>query len=278
MPVIALTQEMGSLAKEVALSAAELMGLQVMRHEVEDHVARHMAVKPSLIRRLREGKAGVIERLRTDTSSLALYSAEEVFELASKGNVVLRGWGASRLLRAVPHVVCVRITRSMEQRIRWLMEHLEFDDEHAAAAEIRRSDEAHASRMQQQFGVRWGDPVLYDLVLNTDRLSVQTCAELIRAATLRPEFQETDASRAVLQNLTLEAHVRAALRDHPDTDHTNVSVEARGGQITLRGIVADATELTATEGVARAVDGVAVVINELRPMRAGSRFVTRTDE
>ena len=53
MTVIALTQEMGSLAKEVAEQVARDLGLQVMRHEVVDHVASRMHVSKSLINRLR---------------------------------------------------------------------------------------------------------------------------------------------------------------------------------------------------------------------------------
>lgn len=277
MPVIALTQEMGSLAKEVAEQLAADMGLALMRHELEDHVAERMHIKPSLIRRMREGKAGMIERMRTDKTTLAIYTAEELFELAAAGNVVLRGWGATMLLRPVQHVVRIRITRSLENRIAWLTENLGMKDEDAAAAEIRRSDDAHAHRMNEQFGVRWGDPQLYDLVLNTDRMSVESCAEQIRQLTLRPEFQETEASQATLRNLTLSAHVRAALRTSPDTDHTNVTVEADRGNVVLRGIVDDADELTATEAVARRVPGVSSVTNEVRPMRASSRFVTNSD-
>jgi cytidylate kinase len=278
MPVIALTQEMGSLAQEVSQRLAIDMGLVAMRHEVEQHVAEKMAVKPSLIRRFREGQAGVIERMRTDARSFAIYTAEELYDLADKGNVVLRGWGATMLLRPVSHVVCVRITRPMEKRVAWLMKHLEIDDEVAAAAEIRRSDDAHAHRMHQQFGVRWGDPLLYDLVLNTERLSVETCAAVIRELTQRPEFQETEDSRATLRNLALAAHVRAMLRETPDTGATNISVEVENGRAVLRGIVADAAELRATEQVTRQVPGITEVVNELKPMRAGSRFVTRTDD
>jgi cytidylate kinase len=277
MPVIALTHEMGSLAKDVAEHLAAEMGLALMRHEVEDHVAERMHVKPSLIRRMREGKAGMIERMRTDKTTMAIYTAEELFELAAAGNVVLRGWGATMLLRPVQHAVRVRITRSREKRIAWLMENLDIEDEDAAAAEIRRSDDAHAHRMNEQFGVRWGNPRLYDLVLNTDRLSVATCVHLIRELTQRPEFQETEASRAVLRNLTLAAHVRAALRTSPHTDHTNVTVEADGGNVILRGIVVDADELKATEEVARGVHGVSNVVNEVRPMRTSNRFVTNSD-
>ena len=212
MTVIAMTQEMGSLAKDVADQLASDLGLATMRHEVVDHVSSRMRVPTSLINRLREGKAGAIERMRADKASLAVYMAEEVLEVASRGNVVLRGWGATCLLRRVRHVVSVRITRPLAQRVAWLQERLGTDDAAFAEEEIRRSDRAHAARMQAQFDVTWGDPLLYDLVLNTDRVSVESCAAQIAALSRRPEFAETEASRAVLANLWLEARVRAALR------------------------------------------------------------------
>jgi hypothetical protein len=132
MPVIALTQEMGSLAKDVALRLAEAGGLSVMRNEVVENVAGRMHVPASLIRRLREGKAGFVERLSTDKDRVALYTAEEVFAQAERGNVILRGWGATCLLGPVRHVVRVRVTRPLEQRVGWLMEHLGTDDREAA--------------------------------------------------------------------------------------------------------------------------------------------------
>ena len=242
MPVIALTQEMGSLAKDVSVQLAEEMGLELMRHEVIERVADRMQVSTSLIGRLRGGKAGFVERLTADRRSLALYTAEELFALADRGNVVLRGWGATCLLRPVPHVVCVRITRSLKKRIDWLMTHLETDDAEFAEAEIRRSDEAHAARMHAQFGVSWGDPVLYDLVLNTDRLTVDSCVAQIRALAARPEFAETARSRALLANMALAARVKAALKDAAATADIRVTVEADHGRVSLRGIVLDADE------------------------------------
>ncbi|HEY5930739.1 MAG TPA: cytidylate kinase family protein, partial [Burkholderiales bacterium] len=164
MPVIAMTQEMGSLAKDVALQLAQTANLAVMRHEVVENVASRMHVPSSLISRLREGKAGLVERLTTDQQRVAVYTAQEVFALADKGNVVLRGWGATCLLRPVRHVLRVRVTRSFKARVGWLMDKLETDDESFAEAEVRRSDDAHAARMHAQFGVTWGDPLLYDLV------------------------------------------------------------------------------------------------------------------
>jgi len=274
MPVIALTQEMGSLAKDVSLKLAETLGLAVMRHEVIEHVADRMQVSTSLIGRLRSGKAGLVERLTTDRRSVALYTAEELFALADRGNVVLRGWGATCLLRPVPHVVCVRITRSMKKRVEWLMADLETDDAEFAEAEIRRSDQAHAARMHAQFGVTWGDPVLYDLVLNTDRLSVESCVEQIRLMVNRPEFAETPASRALLANMALEARVRAALKEHEATRDINVTITANHGELLLRGIVLNSDERAQAEAVAAEVSGVSGVHNQLRLMASTRRFAS----
>lgn len=272
MPIIAMTQEMGSLAKDVAIELAASMNLSVMRHEVVDHLAGKLHVSTSVISRLREGKATLIERVKNDKDRFALYSAEEVFTQADQGNVVIRGWGATCLLRPVPHVVCVRITRSMSKRVEWLMNHLETDDREFAETEIRRSDDAHASRMQQQFGVTWGDPVLYDVVLNTDRLSVHSCVEQIRALTLRPEFQETEESRKLLNNMTLAARVRAKLKDHEATAEINITIEAENGNVLLRGIVINEREKAEVEKVATEVKGVTTVRNELRLMTSTRLF------
>ena len=272
MPVIALTQEMGSLAKDVAMRLAEVGGLAVMRNEVVDNVAGRMQVPASLIRRLREGKAGLVERFSTDKEQVALFTAEEMFAQAVRGNVVLRGWGATCLLQPVRHVVRVRVTRPFEQRVAWLMDNLGTDDRDAAEAEVRRSDHAHATRMNAQFGVTWGDPLLYDLVLNTDRLSVDTCAEQVLQLARRPEFQETADSRAVLEGLALSARVRAALKANESTSNVDVQVEASGGTVTLSGIVVNDREKEETERVATAVAGVGKVENKLRLMTISRKF------
>ena len=116
MPVIALTQGMGSLAQDIAEQLASELGLATLQHEVAERVADKMHVSKSLISRLRSGKAGLLEGLRTDSHAIAVYTAEEVLDAAARGNVVIRGWGATQLLRAVPHVPCIRVMRPLERR------------------------------------------------------------------------------------------------------------------------------------------------------------------
>lgn len=274
MPVIAMTQEMGSLAKDVSLQLAQTGQLAIMRHEVLENVAGRMHVPGSLISRLREGKAGLVERLTTDKERVAVYTAQEVFDLADKGNIVLRGWGATCLLRPVRHVLRVRVTRPFRQRVAWLMEHLGTDDESFAEDEVRRSDNAHASRMHDQFGVTWGDPLLYDLVLNTDRVSVESCVEQIRQLANRPEFQETAESRAMLADLALNARIRAALKDHESTRDININIESKNGKAVLSGIVINAHESAEAARVASTVAGIVSVDNQLRLMASSRRFAS----
>lgn len=273
MPVIAMNQEMGSKGKDVAALLAQQLGLALVRHEVVDHVADKMHTKKSLVRRVMEGKAGFIEGMSTDKKSLAVYTAEEVFELAVKGNVVIRGWGATYLLRQVPHIPCVRVCAPFDVRVRFLMERLDTDDEEVVREELRRSDAAHVANMHNRFGVTWGDPLIYDLVLNTERLSVETCVEQIKQLLQRPEFQETAEAKERLANIALEWRVRATLKSSPDTDEVNITIEADNGTVRLAGIVLHQSERVAAEKITASVPGVSAVDNQLKVM-ARSRMFT----
>jgi hypothetical protein len=186
--------------------------------------------------------------------------------------VVLRGWGATCVLRGVPHVVRVRVTRSFESRVQWVMDDLETDSRASAEAEVRRSDNAHAARMHGTYGVTWGDPLLYDLVINTDRVSVDSAAHLILELAGRPEFQETPQSRAALAGLALAAKVRAALKANESTRHTDVQIEGREGRAILTGIVVNEQEKSEAERIASQVVGVGNVDNRLNLMAVTRKF------
>ena len=269
MPVIAMTQEMATLGKDVALGVAEKLGLQLVRHEVGDLVAGRMQVKKSLIRRIREGKASKIEKWAADEKTISIFTAEDVFDLAEKGNVLIRGWGATLLLRAVPHIPCIRVTAPMELRVKRLMERLETDDEELARHEIEADDEARASRMGGHFNVTWGEPSLYDLTLNTERLSIATCVEEVIRLVQGEDFRETPQSRQLLSDLALQARARAALRADPRTANIDITVDVKGGDVAMRGIVVDDKEKALAKEVLEKVAGAGKVTDELRTMAGG---------
>ena len=122
-----------------------------------------------------EGEASLLERWRLDRKRMSRYTAQEILELAAKGNVLIRGWGATYLLKSVPHVVCVRVCAPMPFREGILMERLGLKDAAIARREIQRNDAAHNGTMQRLFGIDWKDPSLYAIVLNTARIPVAEC-------------------------------------------------------------------------------------------------------
>jgi cytidylate kinase len=269
-----MSQEMATLGKDVALGVCEELGLAQVRHEVGDVVAGRMQVKKSLIRRLREGKASAIERWAADEKTISIFTAQEIFDLAVKGNVLIRGWGATMWLRPVSHIPGIKICSPMSLRLKRLMARLETDDEQLARKEIRVDDAARASRMSEHFNVEWGDPALYDLTLNTERIPIPSCVDMVVALLRNPAFAETPESRQHLLNLALGAHVRAALRAHADTADVDITVAAANSVVTLSGIVSNPDERDRSVAVAVAVAGVTRVENQLGTMtgRPGARI------
>ena len=263
MAVIAMTREMGSLGMDVAKILESELKVPVVYHELIDHLSDRMRVRKSHVMRLLGGKANLFERLTADKTSLSIYTADEMLKVAGKG-AVLRGWGAAHLLRPVRHAICVRICAPLEVRVQRMMQRLDTDDRDAVASEIRISDEAQGAITKRHFGVDWQNPELYDISCNTERMSVEQCAGKIMRLVREPEFGETDDSRTMLSDLTLQASVRAALRADAATRSLNFAVRVERGQVTLRGLVETREEWTNANRVAAAVPGVKTLKNELR--------------
>jgi len=265
MPLIAITREMGSLGIEVAEQVAAELNLPLIHHEVIEHLADKMRVRKSHVQRLLDGKAGILEKLTADKTSMSIYTAAETIDLAARdGGCVLRGWGAAQLLRSVPHAVCVRVCAPIGLRKQRMLQRLGSSDENFIESEIRISDEAHAAIIRRHFGVNWVDAELYDVVFNTERVSVDECVEEILKLVRNPDFAETPASRSRLTDLKLAALIKSALREQASTRSVQISVEAKDGAVTLRGIVDNAGQRADVERAAQSVAGVKSVESKLR--------------
>jgi cytidylate kinase len=266
MPVIAMTREMGSGGREVAQRVADQLGLKVILHEVVEHdLAEHMHVPESAVHHLLEGGATLRERLQVGGKRLARYATEEVFELARQGNVLIRGWGACIILRDVPHVPRVRVCAPMAARVRAITGRPGLADASAARREIERNDAAHKRTLKAAYRIDQDDPALYDLVLNTDRASVESCAKLVCELAATPEFQETEASRSIIADKALEAHVRVKLRERFTVGMgvTGAEVAAAGGKIVLTGTAIHSTLVEDASRIAGEVAGVKEVVNRM---------------
>ena len=263
MPLIAMTREMGSLGMDVARILESELKVPVVYHEMINNLADKMRLRKSHVIRLLGGKANLFERLTSDKTSLSIYTADEMLQVASKG-AVMRGWGAAHLLRPVKHAICVRICAPFDVRVKRMMARLDSSDREAVSAEIRNSDEAQGAIAKRHFGIDWQDPEGYDLSLNTERMTVDQCAEEILQLAKHAEFLETDESHQALADLALQASVRAALRANPATRGLTFAVDSDGARVRMRGIVATRDESSSAARVAMSVPGVLAVKNELR--------------
>ena len=259
MAVIAMTREMATLGRDVAAGLGERLGLHVVHHElVAQDIAGRAGTRESEVQRFLEGGATLIDRWRVDTARVSHYTAEQILDLAVKGNVLIRGWGATYLLRNVPHVVCVRICAPMPDRERVLMQRLGINDRATARREIERNDAAHNGIMQRLFGIDWTDPALYSLVLNTARIEVGDCVEHIIRVTQAPKFQETPVSRMALNDQLILSKVHSALdkRFGSSTSALGIDAEVAAGKVILKGALSDERMIAETVRLMHTIPGV----------------------
>jgi hypothetical protein len=89
----------------------------------------------------------------------------------------------------------------------------------------RRDDTEKAGRMLYEVDVR--DPALYDLVINTEKLSIDAAVELIAGVLQRPDMAATPASQQIVADRALASRVQVALEGNPETRRHRITVEAR---------------------------------------------------
>lgn len=264
MALVAITREMGSLGKDVASALSEELDVPLVYHEIADQLADRMRVRKSHVIRLLDGSANLLERLTADQTSLSIFSADEIVNLALQGKgAVIRGWGATHLLREVPHAVCVRVCAPFEVRKKRMLERTGSRDEDKVSDEIRQNDEAHTAIMRRNFHVQWTEAENYDLVLNTERLTVKECADEVLRLVRSESFTETERSRQRLRDLALAWRVKAALRLSPRTRSLRITVTADGGRVTLAGLLDTAEEREVVNAVA-AQAGATSIDDKLR--------------
>ena len=147
--------------------------------------------------------------------------------------MVTAGRGIAALVRDVSHALCVRIIAPFDVRVERVMkkEHLEHTK---AAHRIREYDRYVTSRIGYLFGPEWLLPENYDLVLNTVRDDPALYVDIIAAMAAHPRFAATPESTQLVRDLSLAAHVRAALAQDPHTrSGVHIEVTANKGHVSL---------------------------------------------
>jgi cytidylate kinase len=111
---------------------------------------------------------------------------DAIEQIASRGNVVLVAHGASFVLSRDPDVLRVLVTASPRDRAARVGD-LKGFDETRAAREVKEADAARRDYLRRFYDIDDELPIHYDLVVNTDVLSLESAAALISQAALRSD-------------------------------------------------------------------------------------------
>lgn len=110
--------------------------------------------------------------------SLVMKTSRTILHLASMGHAILVGRGASVLGRRLSGGVHVRLIGSEKRRLEWMKEYYKLPEPEARAA-MERLDSGRRNYVRKYFREDVRDPLLYDLVINTDHVEYEKAAALV---------------------------------------------------------------------------------------------------
>lgn len=265
MAIIAMTREMGTLGKEVAREFARRTNYTVIHAELAEPGSEHARRgEESEVYRFLEGSQEELDKWRSNRASGGYLTPDQIFEIALEGNVLIRGWGAAKLLRSVPNILSLRVCAPMDFRVDQMQRRLGIDPI-SARREIERNDAAHSSILMRFFGADWTDPLQYDLALNTGHLPHDVCADILCDTVDSAAFAATESGRRKLMDCLMEARIRSALassnRLHRSGSHIHVSVD--DAKVRLYGLVTESGAPREAETLVMAQTGVEALQNDI---------------
>jgi hypothetical protein len=206
-PGITISHQTGSGAHEIAERAAKILDRiernspavwkiydrQLIEKVLEDHllprqIARHVPEdRRSTIQDVTEELLG----LRPPSWVLIPMIAETIRRLIQAGRVILIGRGAAVIASSMPGVFHVRLIASLAGRIERVrqIEHLNRNE---AVHFIEREDRGFRRYVRSYFHTEVEDPLLYHLVINTERVPYDEAAMLI-ADGARRSFNDSNS-------------------------------------------------------------------------------------
>lgn len=255
MAIVTISFEMGAGGPDIGEALAERLSYRYVDREIVSEAAHRFGCLEEKLQQLDETKPSFFERFDADTRMYWAFLQSSMLDFAEEDNVVLMGRAGQVHMARVAHALRIRIMAPFAVRVRRIVEKMaekmgEAVDPRTVTEMVRRNDAEKSGRMRYLHEVDWADPALYDLVLNTEKLPLDACVDVV--ATLIRRLIPTLESKQLVSDRALAMRVRAALAANHDTRKYRIGVAASQGVVTIEGTgVLD----LATE-VARGVRGV----------------------
>jgi cytidylate kinase len=262
MSIVAISETAGSLGSEIGRRVAESLGWGFADREIIAKTAERFGADFTEVRHSVEEKPSLWERFTDSHRRLKTFVEASMFDMAANGNIVLAGLASTLALREVRHALRVRTNAPERHRASRIQQQQGLTPE-AALDVVRQTDRERASRVKFFYGVDVDDPLLYDVVLNTERMTVEEGARHLHAMLREARFQPTETARAALVDLNVVAQARALFMADPALSGRPLSVSATRGAVMLSGSVMTQEERRTAEALVAGIAGVRSVVNDI---------------
>jgi cytidylate kinase len=256
MAIITISREMGTGAYFIAKEVARKLKYTLVDGRKIAELASQYGLTPDMLNRVDEKPPAYI------TAEDRLHAAQLntieliLLDCAQKGNVILYGRGAQDLLKGLGGVLRVRFVAPFDERVEMFAER-EWIDPDLARELIRKSDHQRGGFIHFYFDRDWQDPLGYDLVINTARMSRGAAVDVIVAAAKDAKLREVEAeAREMLDDIILCKRVETELLKSGKVENMHFKITSVDGQVCLSGHVHTQEEKNRAIKVAAKVKGV----------------------
>jgi len=254
MSIITISRGSYSRGKDVAEKLAKALDYECISREIILETSQTFNIPELKLVRAIHDAPTILDRFTSGKERFISFFRATLLTHLQRDNVVFHGLGSHFFLQQFPHVLKVRISANLEDRVREEMarENIPADE---ARMVLVNDDTERRKWSLQLFGQDPWNAQLYDMILHIGNMSVDEAVEIILHAVQQPCFKSTPECRRMMADEALSAQVEAALvKTFPkvmvDSGHGEVFVNVRGSR---------ADEANITEKVhrlAEKVDGV----------------------
>jgi cytidylate kinase len=183
MAAVTISRQLGSLGFEVARTAADALGYRLVWREAINQAARQAGAPEVALAAIDE--LGLLGLCPSPKVCHAYHTAvrQVIKELASEGGVVILGRAGQIILRDRLDVLHIRVIAPKRLRVDRISQRHTISLQ-AAEAQVEASDRYRQSYLRRFYHARGDDPELYDIVINTERMTPEEAASLICEALL----------------------------------------------------------------------------------------------
>lgn len=267
MAIITISREMGTGAYTIAKEVAKRLNYALVNGERISACAPKYNLSPEQLLMVDEKPPSYIT-IEDRKRAASLNTIELILlDFARKGNVILYGRGGQDLLHGCKNVLRLRFVADFEERVERFAER-EWIDPDMARSLIRRSDHQRGGFIHFYFDRDWRDPLNYDLIFNTSRLSKNAIIDCIVSAVKDPALKDTGkCSVEKIDNTILMKKIETALLKSDDLDYRPFKITADRGEVRLSGFLSSEEEKQLALKIVASIKGVKSVADDITVVR-----------